>query len=137
MRLSRQKEPQDRNWIETPPNMLFLSISLLCQKEPQDRNWIETLLFFSEHFTPLCCQKEPQDRNWIETFSRMIQRYLQIIIVRKNPRIETGLRHPFGRVKAEELARQKEPQDRNWIETLIESGGSKRYMLLKSERTPG
>jgi len=37
------------------------------------------------------CQKEPQDRNWIETLD-LHDLFVIPYIVRKNPRIETGLR---------------------------------------------
>jgi len=58
-------------------------------------------------------------------------------LVRKNPRIETGLRRIKVYIKNRlKYLCQKEPQDRNWIETA-EKPDANSIPEARSERTPG
>jgi len=131
-----RKNPRIETGLRLVVLVLLCVSGLLYQKEPQDRNWIETTRSYLFLKDPLANQKEPQDRNWIETPIRCIA-IAHPTEIRKNPRIETGLRLlqclcPRHRA----FANQKEPQDRNWIET---SPWLRAFVneVTQSERTPG
>jgi len=61
-----QKEPQDRNWIETFTHLCTESVGAKVRKNPRIETGLRQELIFIL-FCSFECQKEPQDRNWIET----------------------------------------------------------------------
>jgi len=73
-------------------------------------------------------RKNPRIETGLRHLVIWSQVHFVVFCIRKNPRIETGLRHLLSnpsRSARSPGSNQKEPQDRNWIETL--SGGYARF----------